>query len=376
MLKQIKYFKTIVILLLITGMPAIYAQQPGQQQITLNEQQVRELANNPELLKQYGISKQQLLDLAAQNGLNLQDQDATERPDPKQFSQLSGKSENSLLRNGNKEYDNEDFVEAEINYRKSLEKNPERVEGLFNLGNALYAQNRFDEAFEKYNSAASIVNDKKTQAEAFHNLGNSYLQGQKLNEAIDAFKSALKLNPEDEDSRYNLAYANFLKKKQQKQQEQDKNCNNPNENKEEGEKKEKDQKKDQKQKEEKDKKEQEEKKEQQEKQDKEESKEEQQNDKNKKEEQEKKEEEEQQQDQAREDNKKEEQDKKEEQKPKPDEQKAQDQQKQEQQLAQAQLSKQEAERLLEALENEEKKVQQKLLKQSRPAVKRTIEKDW
>lgn len=179
-----------------------------QQQIQLTEQQLIELYNSPELLKQYGISQDQLKQLAAQNGINLGEQ-VVANAEPNQFKNLNGLSSNQLLRNGNKQYTKNEYVEAEINYRKSLEQDPNRKEGLFNLGNALYEQERYEEAHEKYNEVIQTIKDKKERADAFHNLGNSFLNSKKLDEAIEAYKNTLKLNPTDNDARYNLAYANF-----------------------------------------------------------------------------------------------------------------------------------------------------------------------
>jgi tetratricopeptide (TPR) repeat protein len=104
---------------------------------------------------------------------------------------------------------------------KSLEKNRESKAAQFNLGDALYKQEKYEDALRQFEGAASNKNLSKTaQANAYHNLGNSYLKAQKFPESVDAFKNALKLNPKDNDTRYNLAYAQAMLQKQKQQQQQ------------------------------------------------------------------------------------------------------------------------------------------------------------
>jgi Ca-activated chloride channel homolog len=131
-------------------------------------------------------------------------------------------SERSLIREGNHQYKDNKFADAEVNYRKALEKNKELSQGTFNLGDALYKQGRFDEAAEQYRNIASKSGDANLKSQAYHNLGNSLLKGQKIPESIAAYKEALKLSPNDADTKYNLEYAKALLKQQQQQQQQNK----------------------------------------------------------------------------------------------------------------------------------------------------------
>ncbi len=155
-----------------------------------------------------------------------------------------GQSANQNLKEGNQLYEENKFDEAEIKYRKSLaasKDNSEKAE--FNLGDALYKQERYEEAVEQFTKVASQTQNKKLKAKALHNLGNSLLKQEKLKEAIDAYKSSLKLNPHDEETRYNLAQS--LKKMQQQQQQQQ-NKDNQDKNKDEKSEDEKNDKKDKK----------------------------------------------------------------------------------------------------------------------------------
>ena len=107
----------------------------------------------------------------------------------------TAQSDRSLIRDGNRSYKNSKYADAEVSYRKALEKNKEFREGPFNLGDALYKQGRFGEAADQYNIAASRTKNAGEKAQALHNLGNSLLKSQKYPESIGAYKEALKLNP-------------------------------------------------------------------------------------------------------------------------------------------------------------------------------------
>ncbi len=124
--------------------------------------------------------------------------------------------ESNDVRAGNKLYKEGKFTEAEIEYRKGLQKNPKSFEANYNLGNALFKQKKYSDALEQYeNSIALQSNDKEKLAAAYHNTGNALLSDKKIEESIDAYKMALKNNPKDNDTRYNLAYAQMLLKQQQ-----------------------------------------------------------------------------------------------------------------------------------------------------------------
>ena len=138
-----------------------------------------------------------------------------------QFS--SGQNDRNLIRSGNKEYKRKNFSDAEMDYRKSIEKNPKSYEGNYNLGNALYKQGKQEEAVKYFSGSAELNKDKAAKERSYYNLGNALLKSDKFQESVDAYKQSLKVNPNDEDARYNLAYA--LSKLRQKQEQQKKNQN-------------------------------------------------------------------------------------------------------------------------------------------------------
>ena len=131
-----------------------------------------------------------------------------------------GQKENTLLRQGNRQFEKGNFKEAEKDYRKALEMNKESVKGQFNLGAAVYRNNNFEESAKIYTNLAEKNQDRAVQSKIFHNLGNSYLQSKEYEKSINAYKNALMNNPKDIDTKYNLEYAKMMLKKQQQQQQQ------------------------------------------------------------------------------------------------------------------------------------------------------------
>ncbi len=225
---------------------------------------------------------------------------------------LFAQKEKRDIHKGNQLYKQQKYAEAEALYKKSVTKSKESVEGNFNLGDALYKQKKLENAAQKFTEIAGSSTNKSVKAQAYHNLGNSLLESQKLEESIEAYKKSLINNPKDDETRYNLAYAQ--EKLKQQQQNKDNKDNKDKNNKDN-----KDQKKDQ--------------------------------DKNKDQNKDNKEKK----DQNKEDDKKDQKD----QQPQPDK-----------------LSKDDAERLLEALNNEEKNTQDKLKNKKAKAGKGKIVKDW
>ena len=140
------------------------------------------------------------------------------------------KAERKNVREGNKFYETEKFTEAEIAYRKSLEVNPRSSEGTYNLGNALYKQKKFPEAAEQYQLLAGqgekmieTPEGKARLAEIYHNVGNIGMQSKEYAKSVEAYKQSLRLNPKDDETRYNLALAQKLLHDQQNQQNEDQN---------------------------------------------------------------------------------------------------------------------------------------------------------
>lgn len=131
---------------------------------------------------------------------------------------LQAQSDKQQLRKGNRAYNKDDFEQAANSYRNALDKNPLNDKASFNLGNALFRQNNFDEALERFKSTADMTRDRNREARALYNAGNSLLEAGKYGESIPFYQGALRIDPNDDDARYNLAYAMRMMQQQQQQQ--------------------------------------------------------------------------------------------------------------------------------------------------------------
>ena len=151
--------------------------------------------------------------------------------------------ERKYIRQGNKEFENANFENSEVSYRKAVDLEEKKShEPAFNVGDALYKQEKYEDAIEQFNSLADVEVSKEEKAKIYHNIGNSLLQSNKLQESIDAYKNALRNNPNDMETKYNLAYAQKKLEEQQKQnqdkdkQDQNQDQQNKDQNKDEQEK--------------------------------------------------------------------------------------------------------------------------------------------
>lgn len=243
----------------------------------------------------------------------------------------------------NKELSENKFVDAEANYRKAIAKSDKNVAAPYNLGNAYYKNKSYSEAFSRYKEAGEIATNKKNKHNAYHNMGNVFMERKDYEKAVEAYKQSLRNDPTDDETRYNLALAKEMLKKQQ------------DENKKNDQNKDDKDKKDQEDKEDKDKNKGD---------NKDKDKDQNKDDKDKGD----------QGDEKKEDNKKEEGDDKKDQQNQPN--KGDTPQDQQQQPRPDQLSPQQIRNLLEATQNEEKKVQEKIDAQKVKGTKIRNEKDW
>jgi tetratricopeptide (TPR) repeat protein len=159
------------------------------------------------------------------------------------FGEIAFGQSRSTINDGVEKYEKGDFVGASENFQRSIEEKFENYKGHFNLGDALYKQEKYEDALNSYKNALTLAETDEQKAEVYHNIGNTMLKTQKLKEAIGSYTESLKLNPKDLETKYNLSYA--LKQMQQQQKNQDKNKDKNDKNKDDKKEKNKDQKKDQ-----------------------------------------------------------------------------------------------------------------------------------
>ncbi|CAH8287856.1 tetratricopeptide repeat protein [Mariniflexile fucanivorans] len=248
---------------------------------------------------------------------------------------LAAKKANNYVYDANNLISEDDFVSAEKEYRKAISEQGTTVAGIYNLGNSYIKKGSLDEAIYRLDQAAKIANSKTEKHKAYHNIGNVLMQNKKCKEAVEAYKSALRNDPTDNETRYNLGIAKICAEQQKDQQDQ---------NKDDKDKDKKDDKQDQDKKEGDDKKDQDKKDE---------------GDQDKKEGDDKKDDNGKPKDEK--DDKGKEDDKENQQPPKP---------------RPGQMSPQQVKNLLEAMNNQEQKVQEKVNAEKQKGVKVKTEKDW
>ncbi len=129
-------------------------------------------------------------------------------------------NERKLIREGYRAYMSEDYNEAEVNFRKAEDANPDSYAARYNTGTALYQKNKIKESAQRFSELLSEAEKPTEKAKIWHNIGNTLLESKQYQESIEAYKNSLRLNPEDEETRYNLAYAMEKLQEQQNKENQ------------------------------------------------------------------------------------------------------------------------------------------------------------
>jgi hypothetical protein len=122
------------------------------------------------------------------------------------FASATAQTDEKLIRKGNRQYKKSNFTEAEVNYKKALEARPNNANAQFNLGDALFAQQNYDAAYEAFQKVVEMSPDAKLKSNAVYNMGNCLLEQGKFYDAFNIYKVSLKLNPDNENALYNLEY--------------------------------------------------------------------------------------------------------------------------------------------------------------------------
>ena len=131
------------------------------------------------------------------------------------------------LRQGDADFAKNDFKKSEENYRRAYEAERSSKPS-YNLGNAIYNQKRYDEAIKEYENAVSKASDKNLKANSLYNKGNAHFWKKDYAQSVDAYKNALRINPNDADTKQNLALAQrFLKKQQEQEKKKQEQQQNP-----------------------------------------------------------------------------------------------------------------------------------------------------
>lgn len=141
-------------------------------------------------------------------------------------------NDRTFIRQGNKLYRSQKWAQAETQYRKAISKNAKNTQALYNLGCALMMQQKDSMAMVQYQHAAQEETNVQRRSKSYHNMGVIMQNHREYAKAIECYKMALRCNPQDNETRYNLALCKKLLKNQpQKNNKNNKNKNNKNKNK-------------------------------------------------------------------------------------------------------------------------------------------------
>ncbi len=147
---------------------------------------------------------------------------------------VQAQNDRGHIRLGNRLFHQQKFEQAEVEYRKAVGKNSANPQAHYNLGCALFAQKKDSAAVKQYEIAGRLEKTSRRKAMVFHNLGVVCQQHQLYQQAITAYEESLRNNPNDNETRYNLALCKKLLKNQPRQNQnknkQDKNKQNNKKN--------------------------------------------------------------------------------------------------------------------------------------------------
>ena len=143
------------------------------------------------------------------------------------FAQTSEtKVEDNLIFEGNELHKSETYAQAEKKYRKALARAPKNTIAQHNLGNTLFDESYFGEAFNAYKSATLSAQSKEEKHSALHNMGNVFMNRKDYAKAVETYKEALRNNPKDDQTRYNYALAKELLENENQNQDQNQDQEN------------------------------------------------------------------------------------------------------------------------------------------------------
>lgn len=144
-------------------------------------------------------------------------------------AQVGAQTDRNLIRQGNRAFKSQKWEVAETQYRKAISKNQKNPQAIYNLGCALMAQQKDSMAIQQFTNAAQLETNRLRRAASYHNMGVIMQNHREYAQAIEYYKMALRCNPQDNETRYNLALCKKLLKNNP--QNKDKNKNNKDKNK-------------------------------------------------------------------------------------------------------------------------------------------------
>lgn len=141
------------------------------------------------------------------------------------LAKVGAQNDRNFIRQGNRAYHKQKWAAAETQYRKAISKNQKNAQAVYNLGCALMMQQKDSMAMIQFENASKLETNKMRRARSYHNMGVVMQQHQQYAQAIGCYENALRCNPQDNATRYNLALCKKLLKNQKQIKQNDKNKN-------------------------------------------------------------------------------------------------------------------------------------------------------
>lgn len=152
------------------------------------------------------------------------------------LAKVGAQNDRNFIRQGNRAYHKQKWAAAETQYRKAISKNQKNAQAVYNLGCALMMQQKDSMAMIQFENASKLETNKMRRARSYHNMGVVMQQHQQYAQAIGCYENALRCNPQDNATRYNLALCKKLLKNQKQNKQNDKNKNKKDKNKDKNDK--------------------------------------------------------------------------------------------------------------------------------------------
>lgn len=154
------------------------------------------------------------------------------------FFELPAQEAEKRIMSGNVFYRNKQYLEAEFQYRKALDKSPSNAVARYNYASAIYRTGNADKAVAILDTLLRAEKDNTIRSQSFYNTGailssqyektkeaNKKIDGKSemltsvstalLEKSIEAYKNTLRINPDDKEARENLQKALLELKKNQ-----------------------------------------------------------------------------------------------------------------------------------------------------------------
>ena len=139
---------------------------------------------------------------------------------PPRYTQQVSSAASDVYKRQN-EYFESSFEESEYNYRIAINDSSSDSKASFNLSNNYYKMGLYDEAIARQIEAIKLSKTSNEKHKSYYNLGNLYMKKDMCSEAVNAYKNALRNDPKDEQTRYNLSIAKLCEENQNNEQDND-----------------------------------------------------------------------------------------------------------------------------------------------------------